>query len=176
MSPSRRPRGTFQLLLFVGLMGGSCQESAPLKTEASSVERPVISFQDATAHSGLEFTTISGAQPSTQILEVKGGGLALIDFDSDGDRDLLVPNGATLGAPDAGPGARLFRNDGGLKFTDVTSASGIQHQRWSFGTAVADVDGDGHDDLYIACFGPDVLLRNRGGWHFRGHQRVCRGG
>ena len=162
MVPLRIIGPTCVSLLAIGLWGGCSQDSASPEAAAPSVESPVISFRDATVQSGLELTTVSGAQPSTQILEVKGGGLALIDFDSDGDRDLLVPNGATLGSPEQGPGARLFRNDGDLKFTDVTPTSGIQHQRWSFGTAVADVDGDGYDDLYIACFGPDVLLRNRG--------------
>ena len=120
-----------------------------------------LRFTDVTAESGIQFTLTSGASPSTQILEVKGGGLALIDFDGDADLDIFVPNGATLADPAKGPGARLFRNDGGMRFTDVTAASGISHTRWSFGCAVGDVDGDDRDDIFIACFGPDVLLRNR---------------
>ena len=121
-----------------------------------------LRFTDVTADSGIRFVPTSGVTPSTQILEVKGGGLALIDFDRDGDLDLFVPNGATLADPAKGPGARLFRNDGGLRFSDVTDASHIEHHRWSFGCAVGDIDGDGHDDIFIACYGPDVLLRNRG--------------
>jgi hypothetical protein len=119
-------------------------------------------FRDATAGSGLDLVTTSGRMPSSQILEVKGGGLVLIDFDRDGLVDLFVPNGATLDDPERGPGARLFRNEGGLRFRDVTAESGITHRRWSFGGAAGDVDGDSFDDLVIACFGPNVLLRNRG--------------
>jgi enediyne biosynthesis protein E4 len=122
-------------------------------------------FTDVTAQSGLTATMTSGATPSTQILEVKGGGLALIDFDRDGDLDLFMPNGATLAAPNNGPGARLFRNDSqpdAIRFVDVTDASGIRHTRWSFGVTVGDVDADGHADIFIACHGPDVLLRNKG--------------
>ncbi|MFO0830029.1 MAG: CRTAC1 family protein [Phycisphaerales bacterium] len=124
-----------------------------------------IRFTDVTSTSGVDALMTSGRMPSSEILEVKGGGLALIDFDNDGDLDLFLPNGATLDDTEHGPGARLFRNDStpdAIRFTDVTAQSGIHHTRWSFGAAVGDVDGDGFDDLFIACYGPDVLLRNRG--------------
>ena len=127
---------------------------------------PPIRFEDATAASGIELTLTSGRTPSTAILEVKGGGIALIDFDGDGDRDLFFPNGATLEDPEHGPGARLFENLGGLRFRDVTASMGVRHARWSFGAAAGDFDGDGRDDLYVCCFGPDVLLRNLGGGRF----------
>jgi hypothetical protein len=125
-----------------------------------------IRLEDVTAASGLGAAVMtSGGTPSRAILEVKGGGLALLDFDSDGDLDLFLPNGATLESPRNGPGARLFRNDsvpGSIRFADVTAASGIRHAGWSFGVAAGDVDADGHEDLFIACHGPNVLLRNRG--------------
>ncbi|MBL9147154.1 MAG: CRTAC1 family protein [Phycisphaerae bacterium] len=139
----------------------------PLTVAAMGAVAPPdgIRFTDITKDSGLDVTMTSGGTPSTQILEVKGGGLALIDYDNDGDFDLFVPNGATLADTERGPGARLFRNDstpGAIRFVDVTAASGIAHTRWSFGSAVGDIDGDGFDDLVIACYGPNVVLRNKG--------------
>ncbi len=125
-----------------------------------------IRFEDATASSGIALTTTSGSDPITQIVEAKGGGVAIIDFDGDGDFDLFFPNGATLASPQAGPGARLYENLGGLRFRDVTAASGIDHQAWSFGSAVGDIDSDGNDDIYIACLGPDRLYRGLGGGKF----------
>ena len=57
---------------------------------------------------------------------------------------------------------RLFRNDGKLKFTDVTDAAGIDIQAFGFGGAGCDYDGDGFDDLYICTWGRNYLLHNRG--------------
>jgi hypothetical protein len=139
---------------------GASRAEAP--AAAPNGERIGLHFTDVTAESGIDFATTSGRAPSTQLLEVKGGGLALIDYDRDGDLDLFVPNGAFLDATRGGPGARLYRNDGGLHFVDVTAKAGIDFYGWGLGVAVGDVDGDGFDDLFVACYGPDLLLRNRG--------------
>lgn len=133
---------------------------------ASPSPPAAMSMTDVTAQSGVSATMVSGATPSTQILEVKGGGLALIDADGDGDFDLFMPNGATLNAPTAGPGARLWRNDGKMHFTDITAESGIDHHRWSFGVAAGDVNGDGRDDLFVAGLGRNALYLNLGGGRF----------
>ncbi|MBU3683684.1 MAG: VCBS repeat-containing protein, partial [Phycisphaerales bacterium] len=140
--------------------------AAPTSRAIADAGSSPMRFEDATAESGIDLTLTSGRMPSTAILEVKGGGIALIDFDGDGDRDLFFPNGATLEDPERGPGARLYENLGGLRFRDVSAGMGVRHARWSFGAAVGDVDGDGRDDLYVCCFGPDVLLRNLGGGRF----------
>jgi hypothetical protein len=125
-----------------------------------------IVFEDVTSASGLDMMQVSGRTPSTQLLEVKGGGLALIDYDNDGDLDVFVPNGAYLDSPNAGPGCRMFENDGSGKFRDVTSALGLGFRGFGMGVAVGDVDADGFDDIYVAAFGPDVLLKNEGGRRF----------
>jgi hypothetical protein len=126
-----------------------------------------LHFTDATQAAGVRMSLTSGGATPTQILEVKGGGLGLIDYDNDGDLDLFVPNGATLEAPTRGPGARLFENEGGLRFRDVTDACGIAFRGWGMGVAVGDVDGNGFDDIYVAAFGPDALLLNDGKKRFR---------
>lgn len=159
--PCTRGDGSRSLSLGAGL--GAALGCASIAAIAAA---DTMRFTDVTAASGIAMTLTSGGTPSRQILEVKGGGLALIDFDGDGDLDLFVPNGATLDDPEHGPGARLFRNDGAMRFTDVTEASGIRHTRWSFGATVGDIDADGHQDIFICCFGPNVLLRNRGDGSF----------
>ena len=124
---------------------------------------PVL--RDVTETSGLTCTTTCGALPSRQILEVNGGGLALLDFDQDGDLDVFIANGATLEDPEHGPGSRLYENastSDGIRFRDVTDASGISLTRWATGATAGDYDGDGHVDLFVTCYGPNVLLRNMG--------------
>lgn len=156
----------------VGLRAGVLAQVATAALAAPQQPTPqpavpsAIEMVDVTARSGIDFVTCSGADPSTQILEVKGGGVALIDFDRDGDWDLFFPNGATLASPTSGPGARLYENLGNMQWRDVTSQSGIDHRAWSFGTAVGDYDGDGRDDIFIACFGQNRLWRNLGDGRF----------
>ncbi|MCH8824948.1 MAG: CRTAC1 family protein [Planctomycetes bacterium] len=114
------------------------------------------------SESGIDLILTSGKQPTSEILEVNGGGLALIDFDNDGDQDLFITNGATLKNPEAGPGSRLYENLGNLKFRDVTQSAGINLFRWAMGAAVGDYNGDGFDDIFVTCYGANVLLRNNG--------------
>lgn len=148
----------------LGLALVACSDrGAPGGTLGTDASFGRLHFTDVTAKTGIDFTLTSGRTPSTQILEVKGGGLAALDFDQDGDVDLFAPNGATLEAPDEGPGCVLFANDGGLVFRDATRDAGLSFRRWGFGCAVADVDGDGAQDVYVCCYGKNALLSNRGG-------------
>lgn len=119
-----------------------------------------IRFVDVGPASGIDMTMVSGRSPSTEILEVNGGGVAVFDYDGDGKLDLFLANGATMDDPERGPGSRLFRNLGEWRFRDVTEDVGIALRRWAMGVTVGDYDGDGDEDLYVTCFGPNVMLRN----------------
>lgn len=134
--------------------------------KATAGEPTGIHFTDTTRGSGLELKLTSGEDPPTRLMESMGSGVALIDYDNDGDQDVFVPNGATLGAPDAGPGSRLFENLGELRFQDVTERAGIVFRRWAGGACVGDYDGDGFDDLFVTCYGRNALLRNTGDGRF----------
>src|SRR5262245_22409634 len=75
--------------------------------------------------------------------EVYGLGVAVGDFDNDGDDDLFV---STLGQ------SLLFRNDGGV-FTDVTKQAGLfGANEFSTGAAFLDYDKDGRLDLFVANY------------------------
>lgn len=152
--------------LAAAILLAGCSEQDGTADGESEGSGSRLHFTDVTASSGIDMTTTTGRTPPTQILEVKGGGLGLIDYDGDGDSDVFVPNGATLESPYRGPGCRLFRNDGGLRFRDVTAAAGLSFDRWGYGVAVGDYDNDGFDDLYVTCYGGNALLRNTGSGGF----------
>jgi len=152
------------LSIALSLLGGCVEQGEPGSQVADG--SGIRMSELAAGSTGLDLVLTSGGTPSREILEVKGCGLALIDFDSDGDLDIFAPNGATLAAAEAGPGCRMFENQGGLNFVDATARLGLGLRRWSFGVAVGDYDGDGHDDLFVSCYGPNVLLRNKSGGGF----------
>ena len=144
--------------------GSQTPQPAPAGTGVPPAVAAAIRLEDVTAASGIEFTTTSGELPPTQIIEVKGGGVALIDFDGDGDEDLFFPNGATLKSPSQGPGARLYENLGSMQFRRVEPDPPLR--AWAFGPAVGDFDGDGREDIVVACHGSIRLLLNAGNGAF----------
>lgn len=77
-----------------------------------------------------------------------GMGVAVGDYDQDGDPDLFVSN--------VGPN-RLYRNDGG-RFVDVTTPA-IADDRWSTSATFFDYDSDGDLDLFFANY-VDFTPRN----------------
>ncbi|MEQ9461373.1 MAG: FG-GAP-like repeat-containing protein [Phycisphaeraceae bacterium] len=70
------------------------------------------------------------------------------DVDGDGDLDWFVTDIFFTESSDEHPnGNRLFRNDGGRTWTDITSDSGVRHGYWGWGAEMADLDNDGDLDI-----------------------------
>lgn len=127
-------------------------------------------FQDVSPGSGLDFTLVSGSAGKPYILESMTGGAAFLDYDDDGWIDIYLVNGSTLGATradDAAATDRLFRNRGDGTFEDVTEAAGLGDRSWGMGVAAADVDNNGHVDLFVTNHGPNRLYLNAGDGTFR---------
>lgn len=127
-----------------------------------------VTFTDVTRQAGLDFQHLNGASPQKHIVETMGSGALFFDFDDDGWVDLFLVDGGSLVDPAVAARAqhRLYRNKGGGQFEDVTKASGITHPEYGMGACAADYDNDGHIDLYVTSFGPDVLFHNDGNGHF----------
>ena len=103
---------------------------------------------DITEESGIDFQHFNGQTGRYEYLEVMGGGVVCFDFDQDDDLDLYFVSGNRVdGDPDPTITNRLFRNEGGMKFRDVTAAAGVGDTGYGQGAAAADYDQDGDLDL-----------------------------
>ncbi len=164
-------RRDFLELLLSGLAG---ELASPVFAHPS----PVPLFREVAEEVGLKFHHFTGATGEFYMPEIMGSGVALFDYDNDGDLDVYLIQGATFDpAQDprhakfpspAGwkPANRLFRNllseTGKLQFVDVTEQAGVGHVGYGMGVAVGDYDNDGFQDLYVTNFGRNVLYHNNG--------------
>ncbi|MBI3819646.1 MAG: CRTAC1 family protein [Planctomycetes bacterium] len=140
-------------LSFAVLAAGSCgSDPAPA----------TVRFSDATAAMGLRYTAQCGTAEKRDIVEANGTGVAVGDFNNDGELDLFFAQGSTLAALGRGDGAtpELWIQQKG-KFTRRTLESGLtQVKGWWTGVAAADADGDGDLDVYLCGYMKSVYLRN----------------
>jgi len=139
-----------------------------------------FAFVDVAKDSGLTVLNIAGTKDKSFLIDSTGNGAAFLDYDRDGDLDVLVVNGSSLARLKNGGDqmVTLYRNDGPstssgqgpaagsrgrVHFTDVTAQAGLTRRGWGMGTCVADYDNDGYPDIYVTAFGKNVL------WHNTGH-------
>ena len=136
-------------------------------TNLGDLQHPT--FVDVTKGSGLEeFVNTQGGSAKQHIIETMGGGAAFLDYNNDGNLDILLVRGTTVERFQQGGDVvcALFRGDGHGHFQDVTEVSGIKARGWGMGVAVADYDNDGREDIYITCYGPNYLFHNLGNGKF----------
>jgi hypothetical protein len=87
------------------------------------------------------------------------GGAGFLDYDGDGWPDLLL-SGLR--------GLRLYHNERGQAFQDITAGSGLERIAGEpQGAAAADYDGDGRPDLLVTLLDGVRLFRNRGNGRFQ---------
>ncbi|MYB51810.1 MAG: CRTAC1 family protein [Acidobacteriia bacterium] len=170
-----RLRFVRKLLAVAALALLRCSDSAP-----STANEQLPLFRESAAETGLDFHHFPGATGRFYLPEIMGPGVALLDFDSDGDLDVYLLQGGMLdeGAdptqslfpPKAKLGNRLFENrvipDGELSFVDSTEKSGLGFETVAMGVAVGDFDGDSDPDMYLTNLGPNLLVRNNGDGKF----------
>ncbi len=144
--------------------------TAPAAATRATAEIPTAKFTDVTAAAGIKFVHNNGAYGDKLLPETMGGGVAFLDFDNDGDQDLLfvncaywpgkIPAGKTPTTP------ALYRNDGKGHFEDVTAGSGLDTSFYGMGVAVGDFDNDGRDDVFLTAVGENRLFHNLGNGKF----------
>ena len=129
----------------------------------TSSDCPIV-LTDVTRETGITFVHTDGGCGHRYIMETVTAGLALFDYDGDGNTDIYFINGAPLKGTKSNvtPKNALYRNEGGWKFTDVTEKAGVGDTGYGLGVAVGDYDNDGDLDIYLNNYGPNVLYRNNG--------------
>ncbi|MEM1181776.1 MAG: CRTAC1 family protein [Acidobacteriota bacterium] len=147
------------------------RESAQESVQESAAPPPRPHFVDTVYNSGLDaFKQVSGEADKMYIPASTGAGVALFDYDRDGDLDVFLVNGSRFGDTprSEAPSNRLFANDGAGRFTDVTLESGLDSRgHWGQGCAVADVNGDDWLDIYVTNYAENTLYLSRGDGTFR---------
>jgi enediyne biosynthesis protein E4 len=136
--------------------------SAVAQTTVDSIRVQLRNVADA---AGLHFVHQHSPSPQKYYIESAPGGIAVFDYNNDGRPDMFFTNGApTPGLEKTSPAYsnRLYRNDGGMRFTDVTDVAGTKGVGYAMGAAAADYDNDGNVDLFVAGVRTNQLLRNRG--------------
>lgn len=120
-------------------------------------------FSDVTDTSGIAFRRFDDQQGLHRIMEANGGGVAFIDFDSDGRDDVFLTDGCRLPTreDDRETPSRLYQSQGGCRFEEV-AASGLTQYGYAYGCTVGDYNDDGFDDIYVSSFGANSLWENLG--------------
>ena len=134
----------FGLLLACVSCSSSASENGANLFDALSPER-----------TGIRFANRITENDTFNILALEyvynGGGVGVGNFNGDSLPDLYFTGNTADNA--------LYLNRGDFRFEDVTAAAGVGGEgRWSSGVAVADVNADGLDDIYVCA---TVLQPNR---------------
>jgi len=94
-------------------------------------------------HNNKDRTFTDVTQQAGLGVEMYGLGVAVADYDNDGNDDIYI----TCVGPN-----RLFRNLGGGKFADVTAKAGVGDPGFSTSAAWFDFDNDGKLDLFVGNY------------------------
>lgn len=161
------------VLLFLVLFGCSQDElpskgkPSPLKLEKLDFNFKELGFDQTGINFKNKIFETDALNYFTYEYLYNGGGVSIADFDNDGLDDIFYT--CSMGFN------RLYKNNGSLKFQDVSKTSGIRSSKdWCTGTTIVDINNDGLLDLYISRSGwfdnadlrSNLLYINKGNFQF----------
>jgi len=119
----------------------------PLKAPAPIT----VKFTDITKQAGI---TSVGATSSGFDFTSLGPGACFLDFDNDGQLDLVLTGSGAKG------GLSLYHNRGNGKFEDVTTQAGLDASLRALSCTTGDYDNDGYTDLVLTSKDRVLLFHN----------------
>jgi hypothetical protein len=142
---------------------------SPAKPTPSSTAPPAgPRFVNITRQAGINFVHNTGAFGKRYLPETMGPGCAFIDYDNDGNPDILLVNGSDFaGHKSKRTTLKLYHNNGDGTFTDVTARAHLDTEIYGMGAAIGDYDNDGWDDIYVTGLGESRLFHNEHNGTFR---------
>jgi hypothetical protein len=118
---------------------------------AGCTHRPT-QFERLTAdQTGVDFSNTITESDSLNVLEFEyiynGGGVGVGDFNGDGQSDIFFAGNQVS--------SRLYLNKGNFNFQDVTQPASVSTHSWCTGVAIADINQDGKQDIYVSTIHPN---------------------
>src|ERR1700731_1338018 len=157
---SLRRSAVIAAAVFLAVVGMAWKHSVG----AQSTKAPIhFSFRP------IPFSLDSSETTQRHAPETMAGGVAVFDYNNDGNLDIFFTNGAdivTLQKNSPKYSNRLFRNNGDGTFTDVTAQAGLAGTGFDVGVAIGDYDNDGYEDIFVAGVHRNTLYHNNGNGTF----------
>ncbi|MEP7372772.1 MAG: VCBS repeat-containing protein [Chitinophagaceae bacterium] len=127
------------LLVLIVSAIGCTDKKEPLLFTAINPEASGINFENS-------ITETDQLNLLTNEYTYMGGGVGIGDFNNDGLPDIFFTANQTSN--------KLYINQGGFKFKDITQSAGLTSNQWCTGVSVADINNDGWQDIYVCVSGP----------------------
>lgn len=151
---------------------GSATERPNSSTNGSSTETSSIPSGPAwfrtVKDSGIDFVHSSGVSDEKEFPAANGSGIGGLDYDLDGRVDLYFASGCKfpINLEDQSLVDQAYRNLGGFRFANISQLAYLGFNGYSAGVTIGDYDSDGFPDVYVACYGANVLYHNQGDGSF----------
>ncbi|MEC9092799.1 MAG: CRTAC1 family protein [Planctomycetota bacterium] len=119
-------------------------------------------------NSGIDFKHGSGFDDQRVFPAANGSGIGILDFDLDSLADAYFASGKhfPVGKPTQDSLNQLYRNLGNWEFDNGSVESSTAIDAYCSGVTIGDFDNDGFQDIYVGCYGPNLLIQNMGDGSF----------